>query len=157
MRSWRAGSRPLSERDLRSSAPGAATRSSAEHLLQVVEPGLVDGLDRLDRVRFARARRLEVARPLDDATSLPWPPPNPDRSLVVRDRQRSALDAIRVLAIGLAERFDPINEAGTARQPHRADAPPLLQFPLVNCGMPFGQSIEAADDPPHFVDRGWNV
>src|SRR5262249_57979547 len=104
-------------------------------------PGLVDGLDRLDRVRFARARRLEVARPLDDAASLPRLPAHPDRRLVVRDRQRSALDGVRVLVIGLAERFEPLDDAGAARQLHRAYAPAFLQFTLVYGWISFGQGI----------------
>src|SRR5260221_506657 len=39
--------------------------SRAEHLLQILEPGLIDSLDRLPRFRFGSARRRELARPLD--------------------------------------------------------------------------------------------
>src|SRR5512134_3072594 len=85
--------------------------SLPEHLAQVVEAGLVDPPDHLDRLRLGGARRLERARPFDLAALPVLVLLDMERRLVGRHRQRARDDRVGVRPLLVVLALESLDDA----------------------------------------------
>src|SRR4029453_11665170 len=120
-------------------------------LAQILEAGLVDAADHFGGLALRRARRLELARPIDRAAVAVIAAVDVDRGVVFRHRQRPLQDRVAVAARAIVLAVETLDDDAAAMQRQLAQCRRafLVLLALGDGRMPAREIFEAADRIPH--------